>query len=66
MPSWYPVFAVAKYCGARPWELMEQPFEWFLWAQTAMVAEARAQESKSKNAEWSAGTGSRLKTSGWG
>jgi hypothetical protein len=44
----------ARYLGVAPWELLEQPYAWTIWAITAEGAEGEAQEALIEQAKPSA------------
>lgn len=43
MPEWFLVIQAARYLGVAPWDLVDQPPEWFEWAMMARNAEMVAQ-----------------------
>ena len=49
-PLWYSIIKASKYLGVPPWELIEQPREWFEMAMTAESAEAVAAAERHQRA----------------
>lgn len=47
-PDWYSLIKAAKYLGVPPWELSAQPVAWQRFAESAMNAEAHAQQQQEK------------------
>jgi hypothetical protein len=48
VPEWYTIIKIARYLGIAPWELLEQPECWYLWALDAHNAEVYAENARNK------------------
>ena len=48
LPDWYTLLRAARYCGATPWELAEQPIIWTRWALAAESAEVLAERNRAE------------------
>ena len=50
-PEWYGVIQAAKYLGVPPWDLMNQPVIWMVWALEAQKAEVQAENAARNRSE---------------